>query len=75
MFAAVMLCSCGGKEAATDKNITVDENGRKMIGNMYVEGLPLVKDTVELTVACEKPSYLTSYSEMPIVREMEKKRM
>lgn len=73
MFAAVMLCSCGGKEAATDKNITVDENGRKMIGNMYVEGLPLVKDTVELTVACEKPSYLTSYSEMPIVREMEKK--
>lgn len=71
--AVLLLGGCGTRDVQKENEITVDENGRKMIGNMYLEGLPIVKEPVELTVGCEKPSYLTSYAEMPLMKEMEEK--
>lgn len=52
---AVMMTACGkggGKESPKTENesgvMTVDENGREMIGNMYVSGYPIVKEPVTI---------------------------
>jgi len=60
MVMASMLTGCGGDKASEEKKetikdtkeekvITVDD-GREMVGNMYVEGLPIVKEKEKFTI-------------------------
>jgi len=47
------------EETATDSNeeTATDSDGREMVGNMYVTGLPIVKEKVTLTVAWPRSPY------------------
>ena len=53
------LTGCGGKAKEDNETVdlteTVDEDGRKMVGNMYVEGYPIVKEkeTIRILVCAD----------------------
>ncbi len=60
MSFVLSACTAGNGDAKSSENdvlsqeITVDENGRKMIGNMYLEGLPIVKEKETFTIFCDE---------------------
>ncbi|OON95711.1 MAG: hypothetical protein ATN31_10575 [Candidatus Epulonipiscioides saccharophilum] len=53
---SIMLSGCGGSgEQELNLEKTIDsETGREMIGNMYVEGLPIVKEPATFTLFAAK---------------------
>jgi len=44
----------------------------EMLGNMYLTGLPIVKEPVTLTVAVTRASHQGPYSEMKLLKDLEK---
>lgn len=64
------LVGCGKADQDSSKNVaqeeakvTVDEDGREMVGNMYVEGLPIVKEKESFTIFVDGGSVDYSNSE------------
>lgn len=57
----MLLAACNGSggsgdqnsQAGADAEITTDADGRKMIGNTYLEGLPIVKEEESFTLFCD----------------------
>lgn len=43
----------GGGAVDLDAEVTVDESGREMVGNMYVTGLPIVKEKETFSLFCD----------------------
>lgn len=61
MLSAAVLSACGGtdtpntssstpQESSSTSTVTVDDGGREMVGNMYKEGLPIVKEQETFSV-------------------------
>lgn len=53
VMATGALSGCGGnkkEEEIVDMTETTDEDGRKMVGNMYVEGYPIVKEKEKIKI-------------------------
>lgn len=53
VMVAGMLSGCGKekeKEETVDMTETTDEEGRKMVGNMYVEGYPIAKEKEKVRI-------------------------
>lgn len=67
------LSACGAKEVSDQGKEIKKENGRTLIGNMYEEGLPIVKEKETFTVLVQKPVFLDSFSNMPIYQDLEEK--
>ncbi len=77
LIAAMLLVSCGGgntepQSSAAPAETTTDSDGREMVGNVYKEGLPIVKDPVTLTTVVSTSVYVTgNVSEMEMWKIME----
>lgn len=76
----VMLAGCGGKNngggTEGDNNTpapATSADGREMIGNMYVSGLPIVKDKVTLKMIGIQGPSTGNYADMPFFKELEEK--
>lgn len=77
LIAAMLLASCGGgntepQSSAAPAETTTDSDGREMVGNVYKEGLPIVKDPITLTTVVSTSVYVTgNVSEMEMWKIME----
>ncbi len=46
---------------------------REMLGNMYLTGLPIVKEPITLKVGNIRPAHIGAYAEMELLKELEEK--
>lgn len=77
-LSGLSMIACGGTDNSSSQGasgslesqeITTDESGREMVGNMYVSGLPIVKEQETFTLFCDdngKPEDKIMY---PILEE------
>ena len=69
-------CSGGDSSASTSGSSTasVDDSGRELVGNMYVEGLPVLKEQETYTIAISMdPNSKNTMNEKAAVQDAEKK--
>ncbi|MGN7360281.1 extracellular solute-binding protein [Paenibacillus sp. SAF-054] len=81
VLSLVLLVGCSSKGGdsgsssgkADDAAPKKDETGREMIGNMYVSGLPIVKEKVTLKMIGIQGPQTGNYADMPFFKELEEK--
>ena len=77
LAASMLMAGCGGDESSAPESsapaeVTTDSDGREMVGNVYKEGLPIVKEPVTLTTVISTSVYVTGQvSEMETWKIME----
>lgn len=77
LAASMLMAGCGGDESSAPESsapaeVTTDSDGREMVGNVYKEGLPIVKEPVTLTTVISTSVYVTGQvSEMEMWKIME----
>ncbi|WP_105614032.1 type 2 periplasmic-binding domain-containing protein [Vallitalea okinawensis] len=79
MMISIMLTGCGGEKVSDEANntstddvskeVTTDEDGREMVGNMYVEGLPIVKEQETFTIFVDDGGRAEDKIMYPILEE------
>ncbi len=72
MVSAVGCGSSSGGKTLTPEDIT-EVDGKKMLGNMFVEGEQIVKEPVTIKLMSEYETRMTNFEEMKLFQELEEK--
>jgi putative aldouronate transport system substrate-binding protein len=61
----------GTPSAPADQPATTSADGREMVGNMYVTGLPLVQEQEELSILIDESRDATDVQNWPLIKKLE----